>query len=145
MASQTGLSISPFGGLSISPLSLARGIAIFFGGLGLFMGGRAIIYPSAYSITFGFSPSSPTTKSADTNPFILVAGGRAVASALGTLACVYLGYNEAVGMMLMVGGVVEVVDGLSVVKYSSKEESKEAMQAAWGHWGVVGFAVAVGG
>lgn len=68
-----------------------------------------------------------------------------MASALGTLACAYLGYNKAVGVMFVAGGMVGLVDGLSVVRYSSQNDDKrEIMQAAWGHWGVVGFAVGVG-
>lgn len=124
-----------------------------------------MLFPSAYAVTFGFPASSATTATAAGNPFIPVAGGRALASALGTLACVYLGYDRAVGVLFVCGGVVGLVDGWSVVKFGGGEAEAEAgkasetesetesekrerraevLSAAWGHWGVVGFAVGVG-
>ncbi len=55
--------------LSLTPLSLARGTSFLVGGLGVFMGIRAILRLTSYAVTFGFHPSTTAAQSAASNPF----------------------------------------------------------------------------
>jgi hypothetical protein len=136
--SQAGLN------LSISPVSITRGAATAFGLMGIFFGGHSILYPSAYAVQFGFPASTSITKSADTNPFIPAAGGRAVSTGVMTLSLLYLGYDSAAGVIFMCGSIMGLVDGLCVVKYSSEETKPAAWRKAFEHFGTVSIAGAFG-
>lgn len=146
-----------FLGLPISPLSIARGTATLFGALGLTTGTLFILNPSQASTTFGFPPSSSISKSALSNPFIPVAGGRAVASGLTILGLSYLKDDRALGVLMMAGGVAGIVDGWTILRYTaikqegegakireSGEEGKAAQGAAYGHWITISICVGIG-
>lgn len=81
-----------------------------------------------------------------------------MASGIALLGCVYLGYHRAVGVMLMSGAVVGLVDGLSVLRSTKPvdesktgeerdvemERAKMANAAMMGHWGIPAIAAAIG-
>jgi len=128
--------------------------------MGLSFGLASIVKPQPYALQFGLFPNHPFYLSASRNPFIPVAGGRAVATGLTTLVLLACGYEKAVGVMFLCGSVMGIVDGACVVHYgmdgcggleesenegkAMEQREKELWAKAWQHFGTVGFAGAVG-
>jgi len=145
-------------GLQFSPSSIGRGSAILLGVLGISVGIRSFLSPASYSEMFGFAPNTSTTLTAKSNPFIPVAGGRAIASSVGLLWCAYLKLDTALAVLLVTGGIVGLIDGLCVLNFTEPIDEKAtgdnknvevervriARQAAWGHWSIISVAVAIG-
>lgn len=147
-----------FAGLQFSPSSVGRGTAILLGILGVSVGIRSFLSPASYSEMFGFGPKTSTTLTAKSNPFIPIAGGRAIASSVGLLWCAYLKLDTALAVSLVTAGIVGLIDGLCVLKFTEPIDEKAtgddknvemervriARQTAWGHWSIISVAVAIG-
>jgi len=81
-----------------------------------------------------------------------------VASSVGLLWCAFLKNDVAIAVLMVAGGIVGLVDGLSVIKFTDPIDEKAtgdekkaevervriARQAAWGHWIIISVAVAIG-
>lgn len=137
-----------FAGLNISSLSVAQGSAVVLGALSLMGGINAVVSPAKFPTGFGFAPSSPHTRSAASNPFVYVLGGRQIAGGLALLTCAYFELDKAIGITMMTGFVAGLVDGHALWTYEEPiDESKtggertaeverveKAQQSAWAHW-----------
>ena len=108
--------------LNISTIEAARGAVYLIGGLGLTMGFRAILQPTSYVQSFGFDASTRTAQTASSNPFVIAAGGRTIASALSLIGCAYLKADRATGMLLCTAIVVGVVDAYIVSEFGGPGE-----------------------
>ncbi|KAF2104839.1 hypothetical protein NA57DRAFT_51638 [Rhizodiscina lignyota] len=117
--------MTSFGGLNINLVLLARGTATLLSALGIFGGIRAITSPSAFATTFGFPQSTSAVTSADSNPFIIVAGGRQIAGGLGLLACAYFKCDRALGLLMMTGVVAGGIDGWVLLNYLDPIKSND--------------------
>ncbi|KAI0435963.1 hypothetical protein F4803DRAFT_543835 [Xylaria telfairii] len=119
--------------LHISPMGLARGATSLLAILGLTMGTRSILYPEAFrDAFFGRAPPKPITatpknggagggkEEEDANPWIILLGGRTIASGIGMLGCAALGLDRALGVCLCGSIVAGVVDGWVVMRYGPK-------------------------
>jgi hypothetical protein len=147
-----------FLGSSVSPLSVARGAVTLVGGLALLIGTRAVMSPIPYAKDFGFPPESSTGSAAAKNPFIAVSGGRIISSSITILALSYLGYDKALGVVMMAGWVSGIIDGITVINQTDpidrsktgeelkREEARveQAKITGWSHWATVSVFGAIG-
>lgn len=115
--------------LNLTSLPLVRGTSFLVGSLGIFMGVRAILYPVSYAAQFGFHPSTECTKSAASNPFIVVSAGRVIASGVTFIACAYLKADRALSVLLISSVVTGAIDGYAVRKFAGHmDETKTGEQ-----------------
>ena len=141
-----------------TPISLSTLVSLFSIGVGTY----AVLAPRPYTQFFGFPPSSSAIRSAQSNPFIFVAGGRAIGPGLALLGLTYLGEVRAAGVVMASAGVVGLFDGLALVRFGDsyegqaggddgkekgvekEERSRHAWKAAVGHWFATGMVAAYG-
>ncbi|KAF2759200.1 hypothetical protein EJ05DRAFT_499619 [Pseudovirgaria hyperparasitica] len=97
-----------------APKPTIRTLTTCLGLLSCTMGLRAIHNPAQWSLSFGFPATTSTAKTAAQNPYIPAVGARNIASGLGLILCGVWGLDRALGVMLLTGCVVGVVDGWTV-------------------------------
>ncbi|KAH8895899.1 hypothetical protein GQ53DRAFT_743856 [Thozetella sp. PMI_491] len=114
------------GKYEVTPMQLARGATYVIGSFGLFMNARALADPVSYATAFGFHPSTVIAKSAISNPFIVVSGGRAIASGVALLGCAYLGADRATGVLLMSSVLTGILDAWAVTKFGGQVTDTQA-------------------
>lgn len=110
---------------SDSIMPLARGTAGLIGVFGMCIGAYCVSRPESYAVTFGFHPSSSAAKSASTNPFVTVMGGRTFATGLTLVSSVAIGGSDrSTGLLLLTAIVAGVSDAAAIVRFASVDNFK---------------------
>lgn len=103
---------------STNLMPLARLAATLIGAFGIIMGRLAVSYPEQHASMFGFHPRSSVVRSAASNPFIAISGGRNSAAGFAIVLCVtVVGSDRATGVLLMSAFLTGFWDAFALFRY----------------------------